>query len=112
MLLACGWLGNLASIALSLPIPGSVVGMLLLLLFLVVYGGVPKGLAKISAQLLYLLPLLFLPAAVGIFFFRGLALSDWLALLTAIIAGTLISIAICALLLKKMLQRTGTDKHE
>ncbi|WP_157954191.1 CidA/LrgA family protein [Microbulbifer sp. A4B17] len=112
ILVAGSWLGNLTSSSLSLPIPGSVVGMLVLLLILVLYGGVPTGLSRVSSQLLYLLPLLLLPAAVGVFFFQGLTLSDWLALIAAIFIGTLVSIAICALLLKKMLIGSGGGEDE
>ncbi|WHI44954.1 CidA/LrgA family protein [Microbulbifer sp. VAAF005] len=71
ILVACTWLGNFTSSSLSLPIPGSVIGMLMLLVILVFNGGAPAGLAKVSSQLLYLLPLLLLPAAVGVFFSRA-----------------------------------------
>ncbi|WP_444895678.1 CidA/LrgA family protein [Microbulbifer sp. SSSA005] len=110
-LVACTWLGNFTSSSLSLPIPGSVIGMLMLLVILVFNGGAPTGLAKVSSQLLYLLPLLLLPAAVGVFFFQGLTLSDWLALIAAIVIGTLVSIAICAQLLKKLLIRSGGNRE-
>ncbi|WP_444934487.1 CidA/LrgA family protein [Microbulbifer sp. JTAC008] len=111
ILVACTWLGNFTSSSLSLPIPGSVIGMLMLLVILVFNGGAPTGLAKVSSQLLYLLPLLLLPAAVGVFFFQGLTLSDWLALIAAIVIGTLVSIAICAQLLKKLLIRSGGNRE-
>ncbi|WP_226644206.1 CidA/LrgA family protein [Microbulbifer variabilis] len=101
-------LGSLIGTALALPVPGAVVGMLLLLIGLMIYGGVPRGLAKVSAQLLFLLPLLFLPAATGVFFLRNLTLSDWLALLAAILFGTLISLTLCTLLLRHLLKKTDT----
>ncbi|GAB2903951.1 CidA/LrgA family protein [Microbulbifer echini] len=106
-LLACECIGSLITDVLALPIPGSVVGMLLLLVGLMIYGGVPRGLAKVSSQLLFLLPLLFLPAATGVFFLRNLTLPDWFALLAAITVGTLISITLCALLLRRLLRKTG-----
>ncbi|WP_444929024.1 CidA/LrgA family protein [Microbulbifer sp. SSSA002] len=111
-LVACGWLGNLTSASLSLPVPGSVVGMLFLLVILLINGGVPAGLSQVSSQLLYLLPLLLLPAAVGVFFFQGLSLSNWLALIAAIVIGTLVSMAICAWLLQAILLRSGSNSDE
>ncbi|MFA0810447.1 CidA/LrgA family protein [Microbulbifer epialgicus] len=107
ILFGCERLGSLASTILVLPVPGAVVGMLLLLFGLMIYGGVPRGLAQVSGQLLFLLPLLFLPAAVGVFFLRNLTLSDWLALLAAIVVGTVISLVLCALLLRKLLEKSG-----
>lgn len=102
-LLGCAQVGRLISQTFSLPVPGSVVGMLLLLLGMMLYGGVPRGVALVSEQLLRLLALLFLPAAVGLFYVRDLAPTDWLALLAATVAGTLLSLLLCALLLKKLL---------
>lgn len=103
ILAACSLAGRLLSERLALPVPGSVVGMLLLLAGLLLYGGVPRGLALVSSQLLRLLALLFLPAAVGVFFLRDLDAGDWLALLAATTIGTLLSFTLCALLLKKLL---------
>ncbi|SHF27593.1 LrgA family protein [Microbulbifer donghaiensis] len=83
--------------------------MLLLLLGLMIYGGVPRGLARVSEQLLRLLALLFLPAAVGVFYLRDLSLQDWLALLAATVVGTLLSLTLCALLLAKFLKRADGE---
>ena len=105
ILVACHWLGNRLGDISGLPLPGSVLGMLLLLIGMMVYGGVPRGLALVSEQLLRLLALLFLPAAAGIFFVRNLSDTDWLALLAATTIGTLISFTLCALLLNKLLRR-------
>ncbi|MFS1525098.1 CidA/LrgA family protein [Microbulbifer sp. 2304DJ12-6] len=51
----------------SLPLPGAVAGLLRLLFGLMLYDRVPRGLAGVNTPLPYLLPLLFLPAAVGVF---------------------------------------------
>jgi len=109
ILFGCERLGNLASTSLELPVPGAVVGMLLLLFGLVIYGGVPRGLAQVSAQLLFLLPLLFLPPAVGVFFLRNLTPLDWLALIVAIVLGTLVSLTLCALLLHRLFNKGHRD---
>ncbi|WP_217631428.1 CidA/LrgA family protein [Microbulbifer yueqingensis] len=97
--------GNWLQASLALPVPGSVLGMLLLVAGLLVYGSVPRGLAEISGVLLRLLALLFLPAATGLFFLDSLAPADWVGLFAATVFGTLASIALCALLLKRLLLR-------
>ncbi len=109
ILLGCQFVGCKISATLSLPVPGSVLGMLLLLLGLMIYGGVPRGLARVSEQLLRLLALLFLPAAVGVFYLRDLSAVDWLGLLAATVFGTLLSLVLCALLLKKLLRKSGGE---
>lgn len=105
ILFVCHWLGERLSDISDLPLPGSVLGMLLLLFGMMLYGGVPRGLALVSGQLLRLLALLFLPAAAGIFFVRDLSGTDWLALLAATTIGTLISFTFCAILLNRLLRR-------
>lgn len=112
ILLGCSLLGDFLSERLALPVPGPVVGMLLLLAGLMVYGSVPRGLALVSSQLLRLLALLFLPAATGVYFLRHLDASDWLALLAATTIGTLLSFTLCALLLKKLLRDGGRVRDD
>ncbi|WP_197463010.1 CidA/LrgA family protein [Microbulbifer thermotolerans] len=112
VLLICDFAGRQISQALTLPVPGSVVGMLLLLLGLMLYGRVPRGLAVVSGQLLRLLALLFLPAAVGVFYLEGLSVNDWLALLAALVIGTLISLVLCALLMQKLLGKGDGDSAD
>lgn len=105
ILLGFTYAGQLLSEHFSLPLPGSVLGMLLLLFGLMVYGQVPRGLVLVSGQLLRLLALLFLPAAVGVYFLRDLSAGDWLALLAACVLGTLLSLVLCAWLLARLLKR-------
>ncbi|WP_237067849.1 CidA/LrgA family protein [Microbulbifer guangxiensis] len=105
ILLLCERLGGALSQWLSLPIPGAVLGMLLLLFGLMAYGSVPRGLAEVSGLLLRSLALLFLPAAVGVYFLRDLSAADWLALLGATIVGTLLSFLLTALLLRNLLDK-------
>lgn len=108
LLLAFDLAGRTLVAALALPIPGPVAGMLLLLFALMLYGGVPRGLAEVAEQTLRLLVLIFLPATVGIYFLRDLSGGDWVALVTAMVIGTLISFTLTALLLNRLIQRAGT----
>ncbi len=59
-------MGEILAISLSIPVPGPVVGMLFLFLHLAFRGREDDGLAAFSARFLSHLPLLFIPAAVGI----------------------------------------------
>lgn len=111
ILLAFERLGDALGQWLELPVPGSVLGMVLLLLGLMVYGSVPSGLAAVSGLLLRSLALLFLPAAVGVYFLRGFATSDWLALLAATTVGSLLSFLLTALLLQWLLGRKSPGEN-
>ncbi|WP_051687269.1 CidA/LrgA family protein [Microbulbifer sp. HZ11] len=109
LLLAFDLTGRVLVAALSLPLPGPVLGMLLLLIAMMLYGRVPRGLGLVGEQILRLLVLIFLPATVGIYFLRDLSGGDWIALIVAMVVGTLISIALTALLLNHLIRRSGRD---
>ncbi|WOX04097.1 CidA/LrgA family protein [Microbulbifer pacificus] len=111
LLLAFDLAGRGLTATFALPIPGSVLGMLLLLLALMLLGRVPSGLAIVSEQILRLLVLIFLPASVGIYFVRDLTSGDWLALVAAMVIGTLISFALTAMMLQRLLIGSGKRRR-
>jgi holin-like protein len=88
----------------GLPVPGPVVGMLLLFVTLALRGGAPAPLRETSQQLLSHLSLLFVPAGVGVMLHFGRLGSEWLALAVALVASTLLTIAATALVMR-LLQR-------
>ncbi|WP_299594042.1 CidA/LrgA family protein [uncultured Microbulbifer sp.] len=112
LLVAFDLTGRTLTSALSLPVPGPVLGMLLLLLALMLYGRVPRGLAEVAEQLLRYLVLILLPATVGIYFLRDLAINDWIALAVAMVVGTLISFTLTALLLNHLIRRRSNPQGE
>ncbi len=105
ILIAYQLVGELISYWLNWPIPGPVVGMLLLLASLRL-GAVlwPRGwlVATETAgkALIDNLSLLFLPAGVGIFFLPDHIQAQWPAVLAAIVLATFISMVLCAILLR------------
>lgn len=80
-------------------IPGSVIGLLALFGTLMVMPA-PKALVTVSEGLTQYLALFFLPAAAGVFFLPEAISQQWLALLVAVVVGTIASIALCAIVLK------------
>jgi holin-like protein len=88
----------------GLPVPGPVVGMLLLFVTLAVRRGAPAPLRETSQQLLSHLSLLFVPAGVGVMLHFGRLGSEWLALAVALVASTLLTLAATALVMR-LLQR-------
>ncbi|WP_415887089.1 CidA/LrgA family protein [Neptuniibacter sp. QD37_6] len=100
ILLVCQLVGELIVTAASVPIPGSVVGMVLLLVGLVVRGEVPEGLRVTAEGLLKVLPLLLVPAGVGLMNYFGVLSNYWLELMVSLFVSTLITMFVVAFLLK------------
>lgn len=100
ILLVCQLLGELIVTLLDVPIPGSVVGMVLLLIGLIVRGEVSDGLRVTGEGLLRVLPLLLVPAGVGLMTHFELLSAYWGELLLALFVSTLITMFVVALLLK------------
>ncbi|SER14485.1 holin-like protein [Amphritea atlantica] len=99
ILLLFQFAGELIVVVSGLPVPGPVVGMVLLLAGLIVKGDVPDYLRIPSEALLKHLALLFVPAGVGLMTHFGLLQQDWLAILTALIISTALTIVVTALIL-------------
>ena len=93
-LLSYQLVGEIAVRAVHLPIPGPVLGMLLLFATLVWRGGAFTGLSTVSRSLLAHLSLLFVPAGVGVVRYLPLLRSEGLALSAVLIVSTLLTLAI------------------
>lgn len=103
ILLIFQWLGEQLVKITQAPIPGPVIGMLLLLVALLIRQQVSEGLQQSSHQLIQYLSLLFLPAGVGIFFLTDILKQHWLPISAAMFVGTLLSMVVCTLLAKRLM---------
>ncbi|WP_192034370.1 CidA/LrgA family protein [Halomonas sp. YLGW01] len=111
ILLGCQFLGELIVRAFSIPVPGPVVGMVILLVALLVNCGVPKGLRKTGEGLLNYLTLLFVPAGVGMMVHIKLIQADFWTIAVTLIVSTAITLAVTAKVMTWMNQRiTGSEK--
>jgi holin-like protein len=89
----------------ALPVPGPVVGMLLLFVSLAARGSAPQWLRDTCNGLLAHLSLLFVPAGVGVLLhFRRLG-AEWLPISVALVASTLLTIAVTALVMRALQKR-------
>ena len=100
LLLACQLAGEVITRFTGLPIPGPVIGMMLLFVGLLIKGSVPDGLQQTSTGVLNHLSLLFVPAGVGVMVHLSLLKAEWDAVLVALIGSTLLTIAVTALVMK------------
>ena len=95
-------LGEGLSYALSLPIPGPVIGMVLLLLYLMARPNTTEKLAPTAMGLLRHMSLLFVPAGVGIMVHARLIAAEWLPISMALLASVVVSIAVTAAVVRAL----------
>jgi holin-like protein len=98
-------LGEGVSYLLSLPVPGPVIGMLLLLGFLSLRPQVAQAIEPTALELLRHLSLLFVPAGVGIMASVQTVSGDILAVAASIVVSTTMTIGITALVTSTLLNR-------
>lgn len=102
LLLACQLAGETVARLTGLPIPGPVIGMVILFVGLVVKGGIPDGLDKVGGTLLAVLGMLFVPAGSGIVAYLPLVAREWLPISAAVVGGGLVTVAVTGLVMKAM----------
>lgn len=78
------------------PVPGPVLGMLLLFVLLLVVRRVPEPLDTASTSLLAHLSLLFVPAGVGIMVHADRLLAEWLPIVAVLLVTTLLTMVFTA----------------
>lgn len=92
LILLCQLAGELAARAAGLPLPGPVLGAVLLFLYISVRGGPGDGLRQLSDGLLRHLSLLFVPAGVGLIEHLDRIAQEWVAIGTAVILSTILTL--------------------
>ncbi len=92
--------GELIARGLELPVPGPVLGMVLLFAMLVLRGGVDSELQTTAQSLLQHLSLLFVPAGAGIMLHLHRVADEWLPLTLSLLASTFATLAVTALVMR------------
>ncbi|MGC9269343.1 CidA/LrgA family protein [Acidiphilium sp.] len=100
LLLVCQLLGTIIAHAAGWPIPGPVLGLVLLLTLLVWRGGPSEALHNTSSGLLKQLGLLFVPAGVAIVNELHVMRTDALAIAVAIPVSTLLALGVTGALMQ------------
>ncbi|CUH65370.1 Antiholin-like protein LrgA [Thalassovita gelatinovora] len=100
LILVCQLSGELIAGVLALPVPGPVLGMVLLFVVLVLLGDVPERLDQTATGLLQSMSLLFVPAGTGVIVHFDLLGEALLPLGAAVIVSTLATIIVTARLMQ------------
>lgn len=104
LILLCQLAGEVTASITNAPVPGPVIGMLLLFVYLCIKGHVPETLNTVSSALLNNLSLMFVPAGVGVMVHVQLLGDDAVALSAAVIGSTVLTIAVTAVTMIKIQQ--------
>ena len=100
LLLSFQILGNVAELYFHLPIPGSVIGMFLLLIALISNDKLATYVRPISLILISYLAVLFVPAGVGIILHVDRLKNEAVPIGVSLILSTLITIVVTAMVIK------------
>ncbi|MCU0835382.1 MAG: CidA/LrgA family protein [Chromatiaceae bacterium] len=112
LLLLCQLLGEIFTVWTRLPVPGPVVGMVLLFVGLVLRGGVDDGLGRVVDGLLSHLSLLFVPAGVGVMLHVAMLREEWLAISVALVLSTLVTLVATGLVMTALTGRIERRDRE
>tara|TARA_R110002110_G_scaffold10557_5_gene51997 strand:+ start:4911 stop:5273 length:363 start_codon:yes stop_codon:yes gene_type:complete len=110
-LLAFQLAGELVVRLTGMPVPGPVLGMMLLVAFFALRGGVPDELKKVASVILAHLSLLFVPAGVGLMLHAARLEAEWLAIGAALLGSTVLSLVVTVLVFRAFARPDGGEKR-
>lgn len=102
-------IGELVSKFLLPTLPGPVIGLVLLVLWLVLRKGINTELALVADGFSQYLGLLFVPAAVGVVLFLPQLQANALAIMSALVGSVILTIGSSALVVRFL---SNKDEHE
>ena len=111
LLLVFQLVGEVVAQGLHLPVPGPLIGMLLLFAVLLWRGRLPDGLRDTATALLRHLMLLFIPAVTGVMLYFDRIEREALPFFAACVIGAALTLVATALTLQWMLRLTRT-RHD
>lgn len=111
-LVACNEAGGLIAEALRLPVPGTVIGLLILLAALLVLRRVPEGLRDMAVLLLAHLNLFYVPAGVGVLAYVSLIRQDLWPIIIVMFVSTFLATIGAALAFHWTAKLTRNEERE
>ncbi|WP_313296720.1 CidA/LrgA family protein [Diaphorobacter sp.] len=109
LLVACHWAGEALVRWFAIPVPGAMVGLVLLTAGLMALGRVPAALGRVGGGLLRNMMLLLAPAVVGLIDNIGRVREEWLPFVAASMVGAVVTLAVTAVVLQRLLRARTTQ---
>ena len=111
VIIACLLAGKALAALLPFTFPGSILGMLLLFVFLLLRGEVGEPLTVAASGLLRYLPLLLVPAAVGVMVYAEAIIADFWAIVGALVLSLLLSLVFTGWLMQTLIERQARRRE-
>jgi holin-like protein len=112
-ILLCQLIGEIVTKVTRVPVPGPVIGMVLLFCCLNFYRrALPEDVEKVGGHLLRYLALLFVPAGVGVITNMKLVMKSWAPITVVITIGTFVTIAVTGFMMSFVSGRWAAAKGE
>ena len=111
ILLSFQLIGEIIIRTFSLPVPGPVVGMLLLFVTLLIRDSLVSRVEPTAQYILQNLTLLYVPAAVGVVVHLHLVQSEGLPLMISLVGSALITISVTALSMNYLLRKFQSSQQ-
>jgi len=108
-LLLCQLIGEAVVRLVALPVPGPVLGLVLLLAVVALRRGVPATLESTASGLLKHFSLLFVPAGVGVLQHLPRIEAEWLAIAAALLVSSAATIVVTAVVMRAMIRLMKLD---
>jgi holin-like protein len=109
-LLLCQLAGETVVRLVGAPVPGPVVGMILLAVLMLIRIRLPEGLYETADGLLRHLSLLFVPAGVGVVQHLDLFGAQGARVLAVVVLGTVVTLVVTALVFAGLARWLGVDE--
>ena len=109
ILIALQLLGEAISTLLSIPIPGSVIGMVILLCGLIIKKSISEDLSIAADGLIKYIGLLFVPAGAGVSLYLDLIAEEWLMIIVASFTSTVLTLLSAAFIFKALSKRNTEE---
>ena len=103
-LFVCQLLGEVIVQSIGLPLPGPLIGMVLLFIGLILYGHVPEKLNITVSKMFRHMMFFFIPLVVGVMMHTERMAAEWLPFVAACIVGSAVTLIVTALSFKWMLK--------
>ena len=112
LLLSCQLVGEISVRTMGLPLPGPVVGLVLLLILIGLRPAIAEGLRPTTSVILANLSLLFVPAGVGVMVHAERLGGEWLPIAVALVASTLLTLLAVALTMRLAVRLLGLGEED
>lgn len=104
--------GEISVLLLGIPVPGPVLGMIMLFLTLLVRNRSSESLDATATALLSHLSLLFVPAGVGIIVHFDRIIEEWIPLTAALVVSTVVTMMATAAIMRGAMHLLSRDEEK